>query len=339
MSLPTIARVRSRTGVLVAAGAALLLVLLAATWFLLRRPPAVARTLPEADAIVYVDLRPVRLLIPLDQHPVSHTPDYQHFMDTTGIVPERDLRQAAFALHRMPDPRGPNGIVGYSEVFSGHFNPVRLTGFLRGVATAQETYAGHEIFSVPVSDGTPQATRTLRVTVLDGDTVAASNMPTPEQIHVMLDRQHTPALFRSGPLLLTSSYAELPVGAPAWGLGQLALPFAESGRVSALGLSLPIPAEQPILASLRYTTALHLRLELLTGAEQTATTQAEALRGMLDLLRALSLGNAAAVPPSMSELLRSVEIAPEHDRTVLRAVIPTALVREIAGSASDSPKP
>ena len=308
-----------------------------AGWLLLRRPPALARLLPEADAIVYADLRPVRLLTHLEDHPVAHSADYQRFIEATGIVPERDLRQAAFALHRMPDPGGPNGVVGYSEVFAVPFDRRRLTEYLRSISSAQERYAGQEIFSVPVTGAIPNEARTLRVAVLGSNLIAASNMPTPEQMHAMIDRERTPGLFRGGPLLLSGSYAELPLGATAWGVGQLALPFTTSGRVSALGVTLPIPAQQPVLASFRYTTALHLRLDLLTGSEQTATTQAEALRGMLDLLRALGLGNSATpVPPALAELLRSVAITPEHDRTVLRAVIPTTLLREMAGSGPAS---
>ncbi len=70
-------------------------------------PPEVARVLPESDAIVYANLKPLRLATHFDRTPITRTPDYQHFIDATGIVPERDLDAAAFALHRMDDPRRP----------------------------------------------------------------------------------------------------------------------------------------------------------------------------------------------------------------------------------------
>ena len=60
-------------------------------------PPEAARLLPESDAIVYVNLRPVRLATHFDRSPVVRSPDYQHFVDATGIVPERDLDNAAHA--------------------------------------------------------------------------------------------------------------------------------------------------------------------------------------------------------------------------------------------------
>src|SRR5271154_2322644 len=104
----------------------LILVLLAAlvVAVLLRRnaPPEVARLLPESDAIVYLNLKPLRAATHFDRSPVARSPEYQRFVDATGIVPERDLDSVAFALHRMDNPNGPNGPVGYSEVFEGRFD-------------------------------------------------------------------------------------------------------------------------------------------------------------------------------------------------------------------------
>jgi hypothetical protein len=100
--------------------------LVAAVWLCKNAPPEVARLLPESDAIVYFNLKPLRLATHFDRTPVPRSPDFQHFIDATGIVPERDLDSAAFALHRMDDPNGPNGSVAYSEVFEGRFDGVRL---------------------------------------------------------------------------------------------------------------------------------------------------------------------------------------------------------------------
>src|ERR1700733_6233546 len=144
-------------------------------------PPEVARLLPESDAIIYANLKPLRTVTHFDRTPVTRSPDFQHFIDATGIVPERDLDSVAFALHRMDDPNGPNGPVAYSEVFEGRFDGARLAQYLAGIASSREDYAGHTIFTIPV-DG-----RRLRIAQLGYDTIAASNMPTTEQIHAMLD--------------------------------------------------------------------------------------------------------------------------------------------------------
>src|SRR5260370_10513473 len=90
-------------------------------------PPEAARLLPESDAIVYANLKPLRVATHFERTLVTRSPDYQHFIDAAGIVPERDLDSVAFALHRMDDPNGPNGPVGYSEVFDGRFHAVHLS--------------------------------------------------------------------------------------------------------------------------------------------------------------------------------------------------------------------
>ena len=314
--------------------AGLLVVVGIAALLLWRSPPAITRLLPEADAIVYADLRPVRLLTHFDQRPVVHSPEYQNFIDRTGISPERDLDRVAFALHRMPNPAGPNGVVGYSEVFTGSFDASRLREYLRAIATVRESYAGHEIDTLPVGEATPYGTRLLRVTVLDGSTVAASNMPSAEQIHAIIDASRSPALVRTGPSLLSASYSRVPTTASAWGIGALALPLVDDGHVGVLGLRLPIPPEQPIVASLRFTTALHVQLELLADGEGAAASQTAALRQLLDVARTLVAANGAAPPAAAAKLLASIVIEQQKETTVLRAVVPTSLLQQLTGSSS-----
>src|SRR6266481_7496198 len=115
-------------------------------------PPEAARLLPESDAIVYANLKPLRLATHFERTQVTRSPDYQQFVDATGIVPERDLDSVAFALHRMDNPNGPNGPVGYSEVFEGRFDGERLARYLESIASAHETYAGHTIYTVSITD-------------------------------------------------------------------------------------------------------------------------------------------------------------------------------------------
>ena len=117
--------------------ATVLLVLAAAIFLRFKAPPEAARLLPESDGIVYVNLRPVRALLHSDVRPVGRAPDYQAFIDATGIDWERDLEEAAVALHRMPDPRGPNGPVAYSMVLVGKLDGKRLARYLEAHATGK----------------------------------------------------------------------------------------------------------------------------------------------------------------------------------------------------------
>ena len=110
-----------------------------------KAPPEAARLLPESDAIVYVNLKPLRAATHFDRTNVARSATYQQFIDATGIVPERDLDSAAFALHRMSDPHGPNGPVAYSEVFTGRFDAGKLTQYLESAwPRAKEDYAGSQ---------------------------------------------------------------------------------------------------------------------------------------------------------------------------------------------------
>ena len=157
--------------------AAVLVLLALAVFLRSKAPPEAARLLPESDGIVYINLKPIRTLFHKDLKPPERVPEYQQFVDATGIDWERDLDQVAIALHRMPDPNGPNGPVAYSMVLVGKITGQRLNTWLDAHATSRETYAGHTIYSIP-SEG-----RTVRVTQIGYDMVAVSNTPTPEQIH------------------------------------------------------------------------------------------------------------------------------------------------------------
>src|SRR5271170_823029 len=244
-------------------------------------PPEVARLLPESDAIVYANLKPLRAATHFDRSPINRSPEYQQFIDATGIVPERDLDSAAFALLRMDDPNGPNGPVGYSEVFEGRFDGERLARYLATIATAKETYAGHDIFTIRVGDA--KAARPLRIAQLGYDTIAASNMPTVEQIHSILDRHRAAASPFSGSSLLSSRYRDVPAFSSAWAIGHIGLPFSDRGYISIFGLQLPLPEDTTFVASLRYLGTLHLRIEQIAPTEADAAQASATLTTLLGL--------------------------------------------------------
>src|SRR5580698_9253530 len=246
---------RRRTWISLAIALAVLGALAVALYLRAKAPPEAARLLPESDAIVYVNLKPLRAATHFDQTQVPRSADLQRFIAQTGIVPERDLEAAAFALHRMDNPNGPNGPVAYSEVFIGRFDGQRLAKYLASIATARETYAGREIYSIPIEG------RTLRITQLGYDTIGASNTPTAEQIHSMLDRSRASALSTPGSSLLAARYSEVPLLSQAWGIGHIGLPFAKDGYISILGLQLPLPEDTDLVASLRYSGSVRLRIE------------------------------------------------------------------------------
>lgn len=296
-------------------------------------PPEVARLLPESDAIVYANVKPLRVATHFDRTQITRSPDYQHFIDATGIVPERDLDSVAFALHRMDDPNGPNGPVGYSEVFEGRFDGQRLARYLSSIATAKESYASRDIYTIAIGDG--KVTRPLRVAQLGYDTIAASNMPTPEQIHSILDRHRAAASPFSGSSLLSERYRDVPAFSSAWAIGHIGLPFSDRGYISIFGLQLPLPEDTTFVASLRYLGALHLRVEQIAPTDADAAHATATLATLLTLVRSVTQTQAqmkttAPADAEVRELMNSAKIEQHKDRAVLTANIPLELIKRLA---------
>ena len=310
---------------------ALIVALGVAIYLRQKAPPQVARLLPESDAILYANLKPIRLATHFDRTTVKRSPEFQRFIDATGVVPERDLDEIAFALHRMDDPNGPNGPVAYSEVFEGRFEGDRLGRYLKSIATSEETYSGRTIYTIPVGDVTAGGVRPLRIAQLGYDMVAASNMPTTEQIHSMVDRYRAAASPFSGSELLSAHYRDVPLLSSAWGIGYIGLPFSENGLVSVLGLQLPLPIDTTFVASLQYRGTIRLRVEEFAPTEADAARSVETLSTLLGVLRTLQpvKENTPADDPMM-QAINSLKVEQHKDRAVITANVPIELLRQLA---------
>ena len=284
-----------------------------------KAPPEAARLLPESDAIVYVNLQPLRAITHWDQPGNLLAPkrshDLQSFINATGIDPERDLQSAAFALHRMADPHGPNGAVAYSEVFIGRFDGARLRRYLASLSQSTESYAGHEIFNIPVEG------RTLRVSQVGFDTVAASNMPTAGQIHSMLDRAQAAALWRPGSSLLAARFPQVPLLSLAWGIGRIGLPFGENGHLSVMGFELPVPVDTELVASLRYRGNLHLRVEEIAPDALAAQHTADTVNNIVGIVRGFASAQLSHTDreTAMRDVLSTINTSQTGNRAVLAA--------------------
>jgi hypothetical protein len=315
----------------------LVLVLLGLAAYLRRNaPPEAARLLPESDCILYFNLRPLRAYTHFDQHPVAHDPGYQSFIDATGFEFERDLDEVAFGLHRMSDPLGPNGVIAFSEVFVGHIDRRRLTSYFGSMAAQTEEYAGHTIYDIP-SQG-----RTVRVALLGYDMVAASNTPTPEQIHSMLDRYRTSALPFSGSSLLSDHYPEVPLLSLAWGIGKISVPLKSDG-IRIMGFHFPLALDTTFIGSLRWAGALRLRIEEIAPTQLAATVSSDALNTMVSIGRAAENNLPSAMTnDDLRALLNSTEIEHKNDRATVTAVLPPALLQKLLtapNSLRSLPKP
>jgi len=299
--------------------AAVLILLAVAVFLRSKAPPEAARLLPESDGIVYINFKTVRAFTHFkDLKPPQRVPEYQQFIDATGVDWEQHLDEAAIALHRMPDPNGPNGPVAYSMVLVGKLTGQKLNAWLGSHAVSREAYAGNTIYSIP-SEG-----RTVRVAQIGYDMLAISNTPTPEQIHSMLDRHRTAALPFAGSTLLSRHFHEVPLLSLAWGVGQIGLPFSESGAIKILGFTLPLEADSTIVASLGWTGSV--RIEEIAPTDEVAASQEAALTSLLALagnFTAPLAGNAAN--NALKELLKTAEVSRLRNRVVVKATLSPSL--------------
>jgi hypothetical protein len=199
-----------------------------------------------------------------------------------------------------------------------------MNAWLDTHAESRESYAGHTIYSIP-SEG-----RTVRVAQIGYDTIAASNFPTAEKIHSIVDRHRTAAWPLSGSTLLEQHYHDVPLLSLAWGVGQIGLPFSESGAIHVFGLALPLEPDSTIVASLAPALplpnsrgALRLRVEEIAPSESAATSQAAALATLVTVARGFTLPlGANAANNSLKALLETAEVTQHGERVVVTATLP-----------------
>src|SRR5215475_5745491 len=116
-----------------------------------RAPPEPARLLPGADGFFYVNLRWIRTFNATNQLPaVSRDADYEKFVEETGFQFERDLEEAAFAIHYPGVWGGTGGTASeprFSEIFVGKVDSAKLTAYLKKIASSVDNYKGFDIYN------------------------------------------------------------------------------------------------------------------------------------------------------------------------------------------------
>src|SRR5579863_4475387 len=220
-------------------------------------PPEAARLLPGADGFVYVNLGWMRRAnLTGELPPVPHDPDYEQFIQATGVQFERDLDEAALAIHYSggsPDTKTGNPHPRFSEVFVGKFDGERLRAYLRQISSSVDSFQTRDIYNIPLEG------RTLRVSILGVDTVAASNLDDPLVIRGIITRSRKLASPFGGPALLRQYYKDVPFASLGWAVFKI----QPTGDLSASGFLFPKPAT--VVASVRYLGAVHFKAQAFTG--------------------------------------------------------------------------
>ncbi|MGA7891908.1 MAG: hypothetical protein WCA49_01665 [Candidatus Sulfotelmatobacter sp.] len=305
-------------------------------------PPEAARLLPGGDAFVYVNLGWARRANSGKELPaVSHDPEYERFIRETGFQFERDLDEAAFAIHypanwpgggtggSAPEPR-------FSEILVGKFHGERLTAYLRQIAQSIENYQSVDIFTIRVEG------RSLRVAVLSADSVAASNHDDPAVIRGIVGRSKRLASPFGGPALLRQYYKHVQFASLAWAVARMEPSASGDGGWSAL-FNAPATVVvsgtylSPLHLNLR-ANAVHLRAEAFTGSSD----EARALIDKVNVFVALTHSAETSVgmhgtDPDVKAFFESIEVKQEGDRAVLNAAVPFGFLRKMLAEPGPEP--
>ncbi len=302
-------------------------------------PPEPARLLPGADGFFYLDLKAARRANSGHElPPVSHDPDYERFIQQTGFQFERDLDEAAFAVHYPASwPGGGTGgsspEMSFSEVFVGKFQAERVTSYFRQIALSVENYHAVDIFTIPIEN------RLLRVAVLSADSLAASNHKDPVMIRGIIDRSQRLASPFGGPALLRQYYKHVQLASLAWLVARIdpSAPGTEGWNVIfAKPATIVLSASALSPLHLR-AEAVHLRAEAFTQSEDDARTIADKVNTFLVMTRsAESDVGTHGTDADVKALFASLKVKQDGDRVTLTAFMPIAFLHKML---SGSPPP
>ena len=305
-------------------------------------PPEPARLLPSADGFFYVNLQWIRRADFAGKLPeVAHDQEYEQFIQATGFQFERDLDQAAFAIHYPvnPDPKVQGSDEPrYSEVLVGKFEGERLREYLRKLSSSVENYGSTDIYTVPLEG------RTVRVAILGVDTVAASNHNDPLVIRGIIDRSRKLASPFGGPALLRQYYKRVPLASLSWLIFRAVPSLNGTSHVPAAPIGLSFLFSQPtvVVASVRYLGAVHLRAEAFTASEDEARQATEKLKAFVALFNTAEIsvsGKGPGPDPDVKQFFNSLKVEQHNDRAVLTAIVPPGFVRKAVSDAPNQVTP
>jgi len=253
---------------------------------------------------------------------VPYDPEYEQFIQASGFQFERDLQEAALAIHYATPLTG--GETRYSEIFIGKIDGDRLRDYLKILSKSVDSYKSVDIYNIPLQG------RTLRVAILGADAVAASNHPDASVIRGIIDRSRKLASPFGGPALLRQFYKRVPIASLAWGIFRL----NPQGAQSPADLALQITSPATVVASVRYLRAIHFRAEAFTRDEQEAKQLTTQVDTFLSIFHSAEISVAGQTPdPDVKKALDSLKVEQKSDRTILTAILSTELLRKIVAEA------
>ncbi|HVZ16156.1 MAG TPA: hypothetical protein VG897_03490 [Terriglobales bacterium] len=293
-------------------------------------PPEPVRLLPEAQAYIYLDLNPLRRAGLLQKMPpVQLDPEYDQFVKETGFQFERDLEEAAIAVHEQPPAAlttgkdGPPAENRYSEVVVAHFDGQRARSYLMKVAQNVDTYRERDIFNIP------RENRTVRVCILGPGMIAVSNTNDPAVIRGIIDRYRKLALPFRGPRLVKQYHRKLPFGTLAWAIADIGRGSDHNkALVMPGGFDLFFPPNTIMIASVSYLTSVDLNVQAVTTSDDAAQRVTDQLNAYLAIFRTLEM-NALGSDPDVKTFFESIKIEQDGNKAELTADLPKGFLKKL----------
>jgi hypothetical protein len=296
-------------------------------WLRHRALPEAVRLLPQSDAVVFVNVKAIRRVANTSLSGVVREPEYEEFVRESGIDFERDLDEVAVAVHSIG-----NNEHRYSEIFNGRFDSQKLSDYLRKHAKNVMRYGNEEIFEIPQED------RTVRVAILDLDSVAVSNIDDPSVVRGMLDRSRKRGLPQRGPAMIQEFRSQLPLTAVAWTIARIKpgdnLILQKIYSPSwGTGFTL-VAAVAPSLT----TGSIELKANAMAGNEDAAKQLADNVSTLISLYQAIeSNAQQGGGDPDVKAFVDSVKVEQQKDKAVLTATLPPAFLKKMfAGADQDA---
>jgi hypothetical protein len=283
----------------------------AVTYHVVRRPGRAVFLLPDGNVMAYISFTPLRYLN-MGNKPaaLSNTPQYQQFVDQTGFHYEHDLDSIAFSGRTTAELNG-----DFSAIVTGTFDRDRLNTYVQrqpGVET--ESYGGKTVFAMRENN------QTVRVSILDGSTVALTAGPSADSMHTIIDKATGS---RSAPSLLDDYYGDVPFGSVAWAIVRVP---NFGGQEAPGGFNLDFLKNTVTVMSVRYTGSVRFRAEFITDNQADATKIFQAVNGLVAFGRAAAQGNKP--DKDVAAVMDNIQIQQNGSRVVVNVLVPQEVIQK-----------
>ena len=276
------------------------------------RPGHSVYLLPEGNVMAYINFTPMHFMN-MDTSSFTAAPEYQQFVNETGLRVDHDLENIAISANADGGPGGDVAII-----VTGAFDQQRLSGYVRkqeGVQT--ETYGGKTIFSTSVKD------QAARFCVLDSKMVALTVSPTAESMHAIIDKS---AGSGSAPSLFENYYSDVPFASAMWAIIQV--PSFAVNDSAPRGMNLNFLKNSVTIVSIRYTGSLRFRGEFIAQNQADANNIFQAVNGLLAMSKLA--GGPRQNDPDVTAVMNSIEVKQNGNHVVVNVMVPQDLIQKAA---------